>query len=201
MSEAQLAETRPVDVQQRTAEHVQPGSPLGIKRVPVGSPVYNDVVTFLYEEATLLDQIRLQEWAARLATDLIYTVPLRQTRTAAELSTTIVRTVQHYHDDYRSILGRILRLSGKSAWAEDPPSRTRRLVTNVFVEETEKADEFIVTSYLLLTRSRFKDHHVDIISGERRDLLRFGDEGIKLARREVILDQAVLGTPNLAVFL
>ena len=74
-------------------------------------------------------------------------------------------------------------------------------MTNVFVEETAKPDEFIVTSYLLLTRSRFKEHHVDIISGERRDLLRFGDDGIKLARREVILDQAVLGTPNLAVFL
>ena len=201
MSEAQLADQSPVDVQQRSAEHVQPGCPLGIKRVPVGSAIYNDVVTFLYEEATLLDQIRLQEWAARLATDLVYTVPLRHTRTAAQLSTTVVRSVQHYHDDYRSIMGRILRLSGQSAWAEDPPSRTRRLVTNVFVEETEKPDEFVVTSYLLLTRNRFKDHHVDIISGERRDLLRQEGTSFKLARREVILDQAVLGTPNLAVFL
>ncbi|MGH8416923.1 MAG: aromatic-ring-hydroxylating dioxygenase subunit beta [Pseudomonas sp.] len=201
MSDTQLAEKPRVDVQQRGADHVQPGSPLGIKRVPIGSPVYNQVVTFLYEEATLLDQIRLQDWASRLATDLVYTVPLRHTRTAAELSTTIVRSVQHYHDDYRSIMGRILRLSGKSAWAEDPPSRTRRLVTNVFVEETDNADEFIVTSYLLLTRSRFKDHHVDIISGERRDLLRVDGDSFKLARREVILDQAVLGTPNLAVFL
>ncbi|MFK3972919.1 aromatic-ring-hydroxylating dioxygenase subunit beta [Pseudomonas sp. NPDC087358] len=201
MSEAQLADRPSLEVQQRSAEHVQPGSPLGIKRVPVGAPVYNAVVTFLYEEATLLDQIRLQEWVQRLATDLIYTVPLRHTRTAAELSTSIVRSVQHYHDDYRSILGRVLRLSGKSAWAEDPPSRTRRLVTNVFVEETDKPDEFVVTSYLLLTRNRFKDHHVDIISGERRDVLRVDGDSFKLARREVILDQAVLGTPNLAVFL
>jgi len=98
-------------------------------------------------------------------------------------------------------MGRVLRLSGKSAWAEDPPSRTRRLVTNVFVEETANPDEYVVTSYLLLTRSRFKDHHVDIISGERRDVLRMREDGFKLARREVIIDQAVLGTPNLAVFL
>ena len=74
-------------------------------------------------------------------------------------------------------------------------------MTNVFVEETDKPDEFVVTSYLLLTRSRFKDHHVDIISGERRDVLRLGEAGFKLARREVIIDQAVLGTPNLAIFL
>ncbi|MNZ37859.1 Biphenyl dioxygenase subunit beta [compost metagenome] len=188
-------------VQQRDAEQIQPGSPVGTKTIPVGSEVYNKVVTFLYEEATLLDQIRLQEWGGRLATDLVYTVPLRHTRTQSEQSATIVRSVQHYHDDYRSIMGRILRLSGKSAWAEDPPSRTRRLVTNVFVEETHKADEFVVTSYLLMTRNRFKDHHVDIISGERRDVLRLTADGFMLARREVILDQAVLGTPNLAVFL
>ena len=188
-------------VQERGAEQIQPGSPVGIKRVPIGSDLYNQVLTFLYEEATLLDQIRLQEWGERLATDLVYTVPLRHTRLQAEQSASIVRTVQHYHDDYRSIMGRILRLSGKSAWAEDPPSRTRRLVTNVFVEETENANEFVATSYLLLTRNRFKDHHVDIVSGERRDVLRLGEDGFKLARREVILDQAVLGTPNLAVFL
>ncbi|MNR36408.1 Biphenyl dioxygenase subunit beta [compost metagenome] len=58
-----------------------------------------------------------------------------------------------------------------------------------------------MTSYLLLTRSRFNDHDVDIISGERRDVLRLHEAGFKLSRREVILDQAVLGTPNLAVFL
>jgi len=188
-------------VQQRSADQVQPGSPLGVRTVPVGAEVYNQAVTFLYEEATLLDQVRLQEWAARLAPDLIYTVPLRHPRLQHEQAASIVRTVQHYHDDYRSIMGRVMRLSGKSAWAEDPPSRTRRLVTNVFVEETEKPDEYVVTSYLMLTRSRFKDHHVDIISGERRDVLRVSEEGFKLARREVILDQAVLATPNLAIFL
>ncbi|MEN1641734.1 aromatic-ring-hydroxylating dioxygenase subunit beta, partial [Pseudomonas aeruginosa] len=98
-------------VQERGTDQIQPGSPVGIKRIPVGSETYNQVVTFLYEEATLLDQIRLQEWGARLATDLVYTVPLRHTRLQSELSTTIVRSVQHYHDDYRSIMGRILRLS------------------------------------------------------------------------------------------
>jgi 3-phenylpropionate/cinnamic acid dioxygenase small subunit len=189
------------EVLQRSVEQVQPGSPLGIKRVGIGSQLYNDVLTFLYEEAMLLDQIRLQEWTALLATDLVYTVPLRHTRTNAEQSTSVVRTVQHYHDDYRSIMGRVLRLSGKSAWAEDPPSRTRRMVSNLFVEETADPDVYIATSYLLLTRSRFRDDHVDIISGERRDVLRMTPEGLRLARREVILDQTVLGTPNLAIFL
>src|SRR3546814_17490129 len=67
-------------------------------------------------------------------------------------------------------MGRILRLSGKSAWAEDPPSRTRRLVTNVFVEETDKPAEFVVTSYLLDRKSvvQGKSVSVRVALGGRR---------------------------------
>ena len=115
---------------------------------------------------------------------------------------TVVRTVQHYHDDWRSIMTRIARLTAtKSAWAEDPPSRTRRMVTNVLVSKADKAGEYWVNSYLLVTRSRFNFHEYDLISAERRDLLRQDGDSFKLARREILVDQAVLGTPNLAIFL
>jgi 3-phenylpropionate/cinnamic acid dioxygenase small subunit len=172
------------------------------ERVPVGSALYNRIVEYMYEEAALLDQIRLQEWAARLAPDLVYTAPLRETRPMDQQTSSMVRTVQHFHDDWRSIMARIMRLTGtKSAWAEDPPSRTRRLVTNVRVSRTAKPNELSVTSYLLVTRSRFNFSEYDLISAERRDLLREDGESFKLARREIIVDQAVLGTPNLAIFL
>lgn len=185
-------------------QQVQESSPLVKqgKPIAVGSADYNAVLTFMYEEAAVLDQLRFEEWGQLLATDLIYTAPLRHTRWGADNAKSFIRSVQHFHDDYRSIMGRILRLSGKSAWAEDPPSRTRRLVTNVMVSETEKADEFAVVSYLLLTRSRFSHHDVDIISCERHDILRREtDDSFKLARREALLDQSVLGTANLAIFL
>lgn len=170
--------------------------------VPIGSEDYNAVVTFLYEEAMLLDHLRLKEWSDRLATDLVYTAPLRHTRLGVDHDKSFVRTVQHFHDNYRSILGRVMRLSGKSAWAEDPPSRTRRLITNVLVRETSDPNEFAVTSYLMMTRNRFNDDSVDVISCERRDIIRREEGGaLKLARREALLDQSVLGTPNLAVFL
>ena len=170
--------------------------------VPIGSPVYNQILQFLYVEARLLDEIRLKEWGATLAQDLIYTAPLRETRPVNQQAASVVRTMQHYHDDWRSVMGRIVRLTGtKSAWAEDPPSRTRRLVTNVLVEATDKPDEYSVRSYLLVTRSRFNFDEFDLISGERRDVLRVDGDSFKLARREILLDQAVLGTPNLAIFL
>ncbi|MDB5869646.1 MAG: hypothetical protein JWP96_1978, partial [Polaromonas sp.] len=170
-------------------------------RIPVGSEKYNRIVEFLYDEAQLLDDLKLREWSALLAEDLTYNAPLRQTRATAHLSQTYIRSVQHFHDDHRSIMGRIMRLSGKSAWAEDPPSRTRRLVTNVRVETSSKPDEFKVISYLLVTRSRFDFDQFDLISAERHDVLRSTGSSFKLARREILLDQAVLGTPNLGIFL
>ena len=170
--------------------------------VAIGSPVYNQILQFLYVEARLLDETRLKEWGDTLAQDLIYTAPLRETRPVSQQAASVVRTMQHYHDDWRSVMGRIVRLTGtKSAWAEDPPSRTRRLVTNVLVEETVKPQEYSVRSYLLVTRSRFNFDEFDLISAERRDVLRVDGDGFKLARREILLDQAVLGTPNLAIFL
>ena len=56
-------------------------------------------------------------------------------------------------------------------------------------------------SYLLVTRSRFNFDEFDLISAERQDVLRDVGSTFKLARREILLDQAVLGTPNLAIFL
>jgi 3-phenylpropionate/cinnamic acid dioxygenase small subunit len=191
-----------IEPQQQTGLSSEAAAALKIDRVPVGSALHNRIVEFLYEEAALLDQLRLQEWGARLAQDLVYTAPLRETRPMDQQSASLVRTVQHFHDDWRSVMGRILRLTGtKSAWAEDPPSRTRRLVTNVLVAKTAKSDEFSVTSYLLVTRSRFNSPEYDLISAERRDLLRQEGESFKLARREIIVDQAVLGTQNFAIFL
>ena len=131
-----------------------------------------------------------------------FTAPLRETRPVSQMAASVVRTTQHYDDDWRSVMGRIMRLTGtKSAWAEDPPSRTRRLVTNIWVEQGDQPNEFLVRSNLLVTRSRFNFDELDLISGERRDVLRLADERFKLARREILLDQAVLGTPNLAIFL
>lgn len=177
------------------------GEPVG-RRVPVGSAPYNGIVEFLYEEAWLLDQIDLTAWAAMLATDLVYTVPLRHTMPLAQQAASVVRSTAHYHEDYRSIGMRVARLTRtKSAWAEDPPSRTRRLVTNIRVTETGRPDDFAVSSYLLMTRSRCESPDFHLLSGERRDVIRKTGDGFKLARREVILDQSVLGMPNLAVFL
>jgi 3-phenylpropionate/cinnamic acid dioxygenase small subunit len=176
--------------------------PVTGKRIATGSALYNEVLEFVYDEAALLDQQKFDAWAEILAEDISYTAPLRITRQGPDRLNTIVRTTLHFDDDYGSLMGRLQRLGTKSAWAEDPPSRTRRLVTNLRVWETAKPDELEAHSYLLLSRSRYEQSQLQLMSCVRHDLLRRSGPGaFKLARREIILDQSVLGMANLAVFL
>jgi len=169
-------------------------------RVPLGSEIYNRILETLYDEAAVLDERRFDDWVAMLAPDLIYTAPIRLTRTGPNRDRDVMRTMMHFDDNYQSILMRTGRLS-KSAWAEDPPSRTRRFITNVRVGEAEAPDEYEVVSYLYLSRSRGENPEYEITTAERRDIWRFAGGSYKLSRREIILDQATLSMSNLAVFL
>lgn len=169
--------------------------------VPVGTTIHNEVTQFLYEEALALDHRDFATWADMLAPDLHYTAPLRTTRTGPLRDQDIVTNARHFDDDHRSMMGRLGRLATKSAWAEDPPSRTRRLVTNILVRATSSDDEFEVSSYFLVKRSRYDEPTTKELSGERRDVLRRTGAGQwQIARREIIFDQSVIGMSNLAIF-
>lgn len=169
-------------------------------RVPLGSAIYNRLLETLYDEAAALDERRFDDWVAMLEHDLVYTAPIRLTRTGPNRDRDVMRTMYHFNEDYGSILMRTGRLQ-KSAWAEDPPSRCRRFVTNVRVGECETAGEYEVVSYLFLERSRGDNPENERMTAERRDVWREIDGAYKLARREIIVDQSVLGMSNFAVFL
>ncbi|MEV7005040.1 3-phenylpropionate/cinnamic acid dioxygenase subunit beta [Streptosporangium sp. NPDC051022] len=154
---------------------------------------------FLYREAELLDDNLVDDWFATLDEDLEYLVPLRYSRERAN-GAGFSPTAYHMKDTHTSMAGRVKRLSGEYAWAEDPPSRTRRLVTNIRVR---REDELLhVRSNLMLYRSRGDSPEHQLLVGERHDVLRVHPGGeVRLARRTVLLDQTTLATHNLAVFL
>jgi 3-phenylpropionate/cinnamic acid dioxygenase small subunit len=170
-------------------------------RIAIGSELYDRVLEAYYDEAQMLDELRFVDWTGWLAKDLRYTAPQRLTRTLADHAKSIERSVMHFDENYQTIAARVRRLGGNSAWAEDPPSRTRRLVTNVRIATTETDNEYMVRSYFLLTRSRFEQTQMGVLSGERHDVVRDLGDRFELVFRESILDQAVLGMPNLAVFI
>ena len=82
-----------------------------------------------------------------------------------------------------------------------PPSRTRRFVTNVRVEDGESDDELRVRSYLLLYRNRGDESAADLLSAERQDVLRSVDGRWLLRARLIRLDQGTVGTKNLALLM
>lgn len=170
-------------------------------RIRYGSALYDEVLAFVFHEAELLDERRHEEWLALLTEDIRYVVPVRVT-TPHSLADSALRDMAHFDEDRYSLGKRVERLATEHAWAEDPPSRTRRHVSNVRCRELDLTGEIEVRTNLLLFRSRGDIHAHDLLSATRTDVLRRGDDGaLLLARRHVLLDESVLRTQNLAVFL
>jgi phthalate 3,4-dioxygenase beta subunit len=165
-----------------------------------GTPLYHEVVDWLYAEADVLDRRDLRAWLGLLTEDIRYVVPVRVT-TAHTLDGSALADMAHFDEDRYSLHKRVERFETEHAWAEDPPSRTRHFITNVRCFEAANADELAVESNLLLFRSRGDVREPDLLSGRRNDTLRRTPDGLRLARREVVLDESVLRTQNLAVFL
>jgi 3-phenylpropionate/cinnamic acid dioxygenase small subunit len=157
------------------------------------------VEQFLYREAELLDGRRFDEWLDLFTDDAHYWMPLRYNRDRGENAPeeSAADEMSLFDDDKEFLAVRIRRLKTGRAWAEDPPSRTRHLVTNVRVESA--GTELNVCSNFLVYRNRLEGE-VDLYAGMREDLLlRLGD-GLKIARRKIILDQNVLLSKNLSIF-
>ena len=165
-----------------------------------GSQTYFAAVEFLNREAELLDDNRIRDWFELLDPEVDYRVPIRVTRERAA-GPGFSYEGWHMFEDHGSLAARVARLETEYAWAEDPPSRARRLVTNVRVEAGESEGEIRVKSNFLIYRGRYDSPSFNLIAGERHDVLRRVGGDLRLLKRLILLDHATLGTHNLAIFL
>ncbi|MGQ0804373.1 MAG: aromatic-ring-hydroxylating dioxygenase subunit beta [Actinomycetota bacterium] len=159
---------------------------------------YDRAVQFLYREADLLDTGRFDEWLGLLTDDVRYRMPVRATRSRSA-GPGFDDAMDFFAEDHASLSMRVRRLDTEFAWAEDPPSRTRRFVTNVRVDPTTDG-ELDVTSNVLVFRTRSDTSAPELFSCSRRDLLRDTATRLTIARRTIYLDQTVLGGYNLSIF-
>jgi 3-phenylpropionate/cinnamic acid dioxygenase small subunit len=153
---------------------------------------------FLYYEADLLDSRRFDEWLNLLADDIHYWMPLRRTTQAKEVEKefTAPGGMALFDDDKTILTMRIQRLAIGRAWAEDPPSRTRRLISNVRIDSIDE-DELTVRSNFKLYRTRLNSEE-DSWIGRREDTLRRSEGGFLLCRRHLFLEQTVILSQNLS---
>jgi 3-phenylpropionate/cinnamic acid dioxygenase small subunit len=175
--------------------------------------VIREVEQFLYREARLLDERRFHEWLELFTDDVRYWMPGRSNRYPKVSKAIVILDPERYTeeeltkedelailDETKETLGRrIARLETGMAWAEDPPSRTRHIITNIEVEPGDAAAERKVSSNFMVYRSRSETEQ-DFYVGARQDVLRHVDGAWKIARRKIILDQNVLLAKNVSIF-
>jgi 3-phenylpropionate/cinnamic acid dioxygenase small subunit len=161
-------------------------------------PEYSEALEFLYREAELLNEDRLDEWQQLLAPDIVYRIPLRGC-VEEELGRGFCDYNTWWDDDLMSLQLRVRHAKSTKGWSERPMSRTRRFVGNVRAWVVE--GELHVQSSVLIARSRWHQRELEFLSGRRDDVLVPSSEGLKLRRREVLLDQTDINMPNLAIFI
>jgi 3-phenylpropionate/cinnamic acid dioxygenase small subunit len=155
---------------------------------------------WLVDEAYLLDAQRYEDWLALLTDDIRYLMPARVT-TAAGAGFDTAPGMAHFDEDRYSLGRRVARFQTEHAWTEDPPSRLRHHITNVRTFATDDPGHLVAESGVLLYRSRGDVREAALLSAGREDLLRRSADGWLLARRTVLIDDSVLRTQNLAIFL
>jgi 3-phenylpropionate/cinnamic acid dioxygenase small subunit len=171
------------------------------RRLGAGEPLRAEIVEHLEDEVQLLDDNDLLTWIGLLTEDIVYRAPVRVTREARKESP-FDPEMAHFDEIGMTLLLKVMRMTQtQSAWAENPESRTRRIVSNVRVFETDEPEEWRVESSILLLRSRYDEPEYDLLSGRRIDRLRRVEGSFKLAARTIYLDQATIGMQNLAVYL
>ncbi|GLZ12002.1 hypothetical biphenyl dioxygenase beta subunit [Actinomadura sp. NBRC 104425] len=166
------------------------------------------VEQFYYEEADLLDAGRYADWLDLLADDLDYWMPTRTNRLRRQQAQSVAARGEaaFFDESKESLAWRIRRFDSGMAWSEDPPSRTRHLVTNVRVRHVDPAehpgfteDDLLARSAFLVYRNRL-EREENVFAGTRTDILRRTGENFRIARRTILLDQNILLAKNISTF-
>jgi p-cumate 2,3-dioxygenase subunit beta len=143
-----------------------------------------EIEQFLYAEAALLDEWRLEEWLALMAPDVRYLVPPLDARDADDRDTLFLVA-----DDRRTLASRVRQLLSGTTWAENPRSRTRRLVTNVRLLDADEREVRITANFAVW---RFQHEQTDVYVGHYVDVLVRGTPGLLFRERRAVLDLETL---------
>jgi p-cumate 2,3-dioxygenase beta subunit len=152
------------------------------------------VEDFLYAEAALLDDWRLEDWFALFAPGAVYEVP---TAGAAD-DDDPTRSLFYIADDYVRLRERVKRLGKKEAHAEYPHSRLRRMVSNVRILSGE-ASALRVTCNLVCYRA--KAGKVDTYFGHVLYTLDITGPAWRIAAKRVLLDMDLLYPGKVSILL
>ena len=166
-----------------------------------------DMEDFLFAEADLLDERRFRDWLNLLAEDITYFMPIRRNvkfgQHAQRENTVQGSGISWFDEDKWTLTKRVDQILTGVHYAEEPLSRVSHMVSNVqirrVVPSLDDPREVEVRCRFLVYQNRI-EYETYIFVGKRTDLLRKTQDGWKIARREILLDQNVLQAKNLSTF-
>jgi 3-phenylpropionate/cinnamic acid dioxygenase small subunit len=138
-----------------------------------------EIEAFLYKEARLADENRYDEWTALWTDDAIYWVPANLDDYDPREHISII------YDDRGRLQDRVDRLKSGAAWAQEPRSRVRRVISNIEIEPPDARGEITASSNFVLGDLRRGLQTVYFARQIHR--LRPTPEGLRLAYKKVML--------------
>jgi p-cumate 2,3-dioxygenase beta subunit len=153
-----------------------------------------EVEDFLYHEAALLDDWKLDEWQGLLTDDATYYVPPND-HLESDHRTTLFLVA----DDRERIRQRVIRINDPNCHAEYPKSRTRRMISNVRIAGVD-GDLVTVTANFVCYRFRRYERVREYVGGYRYVLRRTGDT-FRIKERRVLIDAHELGSLGSVSFI
>ena len=146
-----------------------------------------EIEDFLFHEAALLDEWRLEEWLGLLTDDAAYYVPPNDHPEGDHRHTLFILA-----DDIVRIRERVKRLMSPDCHAEYPHSRTRRLIGNVRIVGVE-GDLITVAANFICHRYR-RHERIREYTGAYRHVLRRDGGNLRIRERRVLIDAYELGS-------
>lgn len=153
-----------------------------------------DIEDFLFMEADLLDEWKLDAWLQLLAPDAEYFIPSNDALQGSHRTTLFTIA-----DNAERIRQRVIRLNDPNCHAEFPQSRTRRLITNVRI--LDSSDELVtISANFVCYRYRRHERIREYVGKYRYTLLRTED-GLRIRERRVFLDAHELASLGSVSFI
>jgi p-cumate 2,3-dioxygenase subunit beta len=152
-----------------------------------------EVEDFLYAEANLLDEWRLDEWFALFTEDATYEIPTAGMPDSASAAVSLF----YVADDHTRLRERVIRLNDPDAHSEQPRSWVRRIYGNVRVEEN--GDQVIARCTFMAKRA--KNRRVDDFFGHNVFRLVRAGPSWMIAAKRVYLDMDLLHPGKISIIL
>lgn len=151
-----------------------------------------EIRQFLYREARLADEHEYEAWEALWTDDGLYWVPAGGDDIDPQQHVSII------HDNRNRISTRIKQLKTGKRHAQTPPSRLRRVVSNVEILATD-GDETTVGANFVLVESR--ERKKVVWAGRVTYRLRTVDGEIRMAYKKVALVDNARTLPTLSFLI